>query len=156
MKNDNPDQDRSGVRSALIRMSGVIPSADFVRKLGAEIGRTAREKMGHAARMPGARAPWNRLSFEDRVIDLRRWVRLLRQTLAPVQPRQAFRTALSQQLQLDAIQIRIARQNRWRWLVIGSAVGSVVSLLGVLAARVLRQRQARARLRTDKKTVGAA
>ena len=148
MQNDNLGDNWTSARSALARMSGVIPSTDFVRKLGAEIGRTAREKMGYGAGMPGAKMP-----FEDRVIDLRRWIRLLRQTLVPVQPRQAFKTALDKQLQFDAIQVQIARQNRWRWLVIGSAVGSVLSLLGVLAALLLRQRQTRPR--TQKKTVGA-
>ena len=143
MENDNPKRDRESARSTLARMGSVIPSTDFVRRLGAEIGRTAREKMGYGAGMP----------FEDRVIDLRRWVRLLRQTLVPVHPRQAFRTALSQQLQFDAIQVQIARQNRWRWLVIGSAVGSVLSLLGVLTALLLRQRQTR--LRAGEKTIGA-
>ena len=143
MKNDNPKDDWKNARSALARMSSVIPSTDFVRKLGTEIGRTAREKMGYGAGMP----------FEDRVIDLRRWIRLLRQTLVPVQHRQAFRTALSQQLQFDAIQVQIARQKRWRWLVIGSAVGSALSLLGVLTALLLRQRQTR--LHAKEKTVGA-
>jgi hypothetical protein len=146
MQNDNPKE--NSARSAFARMSSVIPSTDFVRKLGAEIGRTAREKMGYGAGMPGAKMP-----FEDRVIDLRRWIRMLRQTLVPVQPRQAFRTALSQQLQFDAVQVQIARQNRLRWLVIGSAVGSILSLLGVLTALLLRQRQTR--LRTDEKTIGA-
>jgi ABC-type Fe3+-siderophore transport system permease subunit len=148
MQNDDPKDNWPGARSAFAMMSSALPSTDFVRKLGAEIGRTAREKMGYGAGMSGAKMP-----FEDRVIDLRRLIRLLRQALVPVQPRQAFRTALGQQLQFDAIQAHIARQNRWRWLVIGSAVGSVLSLVGVLTALLLRQRQARPR--AQKKTVGA-
>jgi hypothetical protein len=129
-------------------MGSVLPSTDFVRKLGAEIGRAAREKMGYGAGLPRVT-----VSFEDRVIELRRWVRLLRQTLVPVQPRAAFRAALGRQLRSDAIQVQVARQNRWRWLVIGSAVGSVVSLLGVLTALLLRQRQTR--VHTTEKTIGA-
>ena len=143
MQNDGSKNDWKNARSALARMSSVIPRADFVRKLGAEIGRTAREKMGYGAGTP----------FEDRVIELRRFIRLLRQTLVPVQPRQAFRTVLNEQLQLDAIKVQIAKQNRRRWLVIGSAVGSVLSLIGVLTAFLLRQRQIR--LHAKEKTIGA-
>lgn len=148
MQNGNPREDWKSARSTFARMSSVIPSTDFVRKLGTEIGRTAREKMGYGTGISGTNT-----SFEDRVIDLRRWIRLLRETLVPVQPRQAFRTALNQQLQFDAIQVQIARQNRWRWLVIGSAVGSALSLLGVLTALLLRQRQTRPG--TNEKTLGA-
>ncbi len=136
--------DDSNTQSMLARMAaGVIPRADFVRKLGSEIGRAAREKMGY-----GAQA-----SFQERVIELRKLVRLLRQTLIPVQPRLAFRTALGEQLRFDAVKVEVERQNRWRWLVIGSAVGSVLSLLGVLTALLLRQRHVR--LHTNKKTIGA-
>jgi hypothetical protein len=129
--------------SALLRMSRAIPRTDFVRRLGTEIGRTAREKMGY----------WAGKSFADRVVELRQLVRLLRQTLVPVQPRPAFRSALGEQLSLDAFRVEMERQNRWRWLVIGSALGSVISLLGVLTALLLRQRSTRPNAK--KKIVGA-
>ena len=140
MSNESQD----ATPSAFAHLTRVMPRTDFVRRLGSEIGRTAREKMGYGARQP----------FADKVIELRRLVHRLRQTLVPVQPRPAFKTALGWQLHEEAIRVRVQQQSRWRWLVIGSAVGSLLSLLGVLTALLLRQRQLR--LSTDKKTAGVA
>lgn len=111
------------------------PRTDFVRKLGQEIGQAAWKKMG---RKPG-------VPFERAVSDLRYLVRLLRQTLVPVPPRPAFRQILGNQLQAQAVQVMQERRKQWRWLVIGSAVGSLVSLLSVLIAVLLRQRTERTR-----------
>lgn len=140
MQDDDPEKPLL----ALSRVPRVIPRADFVRRLSSEIGRAARERTGYRAGQP----------FASQVVELRKLVRLLRQTLVPVQPRLAYKTALSEQLRLDATRTEAGRHPQWRWLVIGSAVGSLFSLLGVLilsglAAMLLRQRQVR--LRTDKK-----
>lgn len=125
-------------------LSRAIPRADFVRNLGLEIGQAARRRMGYAVGMP----------FEETVIELRKLVRLLRETLVPLQSRLAFRQNLGQQLQARAIQAESSYQQPWRWLMIGSVLGSLLSLLGVLTALLLRRRQMR--LHTDKETAGAA
>ncbi len=111
-------------------LAQVAPRGDFVRRLGQEIGRTARERAGYNA----VRA------FDERVIELRRLVHLLRQTLRPVQPRPAYRQALAEQLYASALQVTV-QPGRMRWLVIGSAIGSLLSLIGVLTALLLRQRR---------------
>ena len=115
-------------------LARVAPRGDFVRRLGQEIGRTARERAGYNA----VRA------FDERVIELRRLVRLLRQTLRPVQPRPAYRQILAEQLYADALRVTV-QPGRIRWLVIGSAIGSLLSLIGVLTALLLRQRRMHSR-----------
>jgi|GEM_PF-6604078 len=118
-------------------LAQVAPRGDFVRRLGQEIGRTARERAGYNA----VRA------FDERVIELRRLVRLLRQTLRPVQPRPAYRQALAEQLYTSALRVTV-QPGRMRWLVIGSAIGSLLSLIGVLTALLLRQRRTHPRSNT--------
>ena len=129
---------------AFSRLSGAIPRADFVRNLRLEIGQAARRRMGYATGMP----------FEETVIELRKLVRLLCETLVPLQSRLAFRQNLGRQLQARAIQAESSYQQQWRWLMIGSVLGSLLSLLGVLTALLLRRRQTR--LHTDKRTAGVA
>lgn len=127
---------------AFSRLSRVVPRADFVRKLGAEIGRAARDRIGYSPR----------LTFQECVIELRHFVRLLREALAPVQPRLTFRRTLGEQLHASALQVTMQRQTNLRWLVIGSIVGSVLSLVGVLAAMLLKQRRVQTRDRTVEAT----
>ncbi len=126
------DENDSKTLSAFSRLSRVAPRADFVRKLGVEIGRTARQRVGLGARS----------AFDEYVIDLRRFVRLLREALTPVQPQPAFRRALNEQLTADALRVSVQRQSKLRWLVIGSVVGSLLSLTGLLVAALFRQRRA--------------
>ncbi|MBN1937812.1 MAG: hypothetical protein JW934_24350 [Anaerolineae bacterium] len=134
MANDNWDEPLS----AFSKAARVIPRADFVRKLGSEIGRAARDRVGYGVGR----------TFEDRVLELRRLVRLLREALVPVQPRLVYRRALGEQLRVDALRVTVQRQTHLRWLVIGSVIGSVLSLAGLLAAMLFRQRRVPPRNRT--------
>lgn len=118
--------------------SPVTPRAEFVHKLGREIGHAARERVGY-----GALSTWDR-----RVVELRRLVRLLRRTLVPVQPRPAFRQSLAAELRADALRVTVSQPRRLRWLVIGSAIGSLLSLVGVLMAILLKQRRTQAQHRS--------
>jgi len=113
-------------------MPRIIPSSRFVRDLGEEIQRAAFQTMGYGPR--GTR-------FEDVVIELRKLVQLLRKTLVPISPRAEFTQTLKGELTVSANQLLTTRQQRRRrWLVLGGAVGSVVSLLGLIAALLLRRR----------------
>ena len=118
-------------RFARSPMPPVIPSSGFVRDLGEEIQRAACQRVGHGPE----RGP-----FEDVVIELRKLARLLRRTLVPVSPRADFTRALGGQLALSANETLTTRRQRRRWLVIGGAVGSVISLAGLVAALLLRRR----------------
>ena len=108
------------------------PSADFVRTLGQSIQRAAYQRIGRP-----------RPSFDQVVIELRRLVRLLCRTLVPVQPRAAFVSALQHDLEETAHELLLARQERVWWLLIGGMLGTVLSLLGLLAALLLRRRNGR-------------
>jgi hypothetical protein len=77
------------------------------------------------------------LSFEDVVVELRRLVRLLCDTLVPTRPRPEFSRALGDQLLAYSAVLREERQRQRRWLMLGGVVGSV---LGVLAAVLLWRR----------------
>jgi len=139
MKND----DWEDLDLPLGQMSGMAPRASFVQKLRSEIGKAAQRKMKYRTGM----------SFGDTVIELRKIVQLLRRTLVPVEVRPAFRRQLQRKLGDDFVQVQVGRSKRWRWLVIGSALGSVLSLLGVVTALLLRRRNGH--LGASKKTVGA-
>ena len=116
----------------------VVPNTQFARNLGAEIHRAARQKVGYRSSA----------QFNDMIIELRRLVRLLRQTLVPVQPRPAFVRTLEAQLIEDTFEAMVIRQKRVRLLVVGGLVGSALSVLGLLAALLLRKRNGR--LHTNK------
>jgi hypothetical protein len=124
-----------------------MPRTHFVRDLDQEIRRAARQRM---ERM-GVRAPFGEpkgAPFEEMIIELRKLVRLLRKTLVPVQPRLEFAQVLGEQLQVRTADRMGARPRQWRWLMVGGVVGSVLSLLGLLAALLLRRRNGR--LHTNK------
>ena len=122
-------------------MPGVVPSPRFVRDLSEEIQRAARRKVGYGVSVP----------FEDVIAELRKLVRLLRRTLVPVSPRPEFIRTLKGQLDENATLVVTARHRRWRWLMVGGVVGSMVSLAGLVAALLLRRRHEQ--LHT-KKTMG--
>jgi hypothetical protein len=108
------------------------PNADFVRTLGQSIQRAAYQRIGRP-----------RPSFDQMVIELRKLVRLLCRTLVPVQPRSAFVCTLQQDLADTAQELLVVRQERVWWLLIGGALGTLLSLLGLLAALSLRRRNGR-------------
>jgi len=110
--------------------SRVQPSAGFAQSLGQEIRQTAQQQIG----------PSYAVSFTDMVVELRRLVRLLCKTLAPVPPRVEFVRTLGSQLRAQAADLIQARERRWRWLMLGGVVGSVMSVLGVVATVLLRRR----------------
>jgi len=120
-------------------MPRAIPRSSFVRDLGEEIQRAACQRVGYGSK--GG-------PFGDVVIELRKLVRLLRRTLVPVTPRVEFTRALGGQLAVSAGETLTTRQQRRRWLVVGGALGSAISLAGLVAALLLRRRSQH--LRTSK------
>jgi hypothetical protein len=83
------------------------------------------------------------ISFDDMVIELRKLVRLLCETLIPIQPRSDFVLTLERHLQSTAAAQIADRQRRRRWLMVGSVIGSALSFVGVVTALVLRRRNGR-------------
>ena len=126
---------------AQLLMPRAVPSTRFVHDLGQDIYRAAYQQTGHVPTVP----------FQDLVIELRKLIRLLRKTLVPIRPRETFVRSLELGLDVSANELIAARQRRMRWLMVGGMLGSALSLLGVVAALVLRRRQDR--LQT-KKSVG--
>jgi hypothetical protein len=118
--------------AARLLVSRAEPSDDFVRTLGQSIQRAAYQRIGRP-----------RPSFDQMVIELRKLVRLLCRTLVPVQPRSAFVRNLQQDLEETAHELLLVRQERVWWLLIGGVLGTVISLLGLLAALFLRRRNGR-------------
>ncbi|MBL7200372.1 MAG: hypothetical protein ISS56_09505 [Anaerolineae bacterium] len=110
-----------------------VPSARFVHNLSQDIRHAAYEKMGHGSS----------ISFDDMVIELRKLVRLLCETLIPIQPRSDFVLTLERHLQSTAAAQIADRQRRRRWLMVGSVIGSALSFVGVVTALVLRRRNGR-------------
>ena len=128
-------------------MPRAMPDARFVRDLDQEIRRAARQRM---ERM-GIRAPFGSpqgMPFEEMVVELRKLVRLLCKTLVPVEPRLEYARELGERLQAKAAALDDVRQRQWQWLMVGGLVGSLVSLLGLVAALLLRRRNGR--LHTNK------
>lgn len=117
------------------------PSDDFVRTLGQSIQRAAYQRIGRP-----------KPTFDQMVIELRKLVRLLCRTLVPVEPRPVFVRILQQDLEETAHEFLLARQERVWWLLIGGVLGTLLSLLGLLAALLLRRRNGRMHV---KKPVGA-
>lgn len=107
------------------------PNADFVQTLEQSIQRAAYQHIGRP-----------RPSFDRMVIELRKLVRLLCRTLVPIQPRSAFVSALQRDLEETAHELLVRQERVW-WLILGGVLGTVLSLLGLLAALVLRRRNGR-------------
>jgi hypothetical protein len=128
-------------------MPRAVPNAGFVRDLEAEIRRAARRRMGRMGAPIGPKG----VPFEEMVIELRKLVRLLHRTLVPVQPRLEFSRSLGEQLQVRTADVVPVRQQQWRWLMVGGLVGSLLSVLGLVAALLLRRRNGRLHA---EKTVG--
>ena len=127
----------------------VLPSTRFVQDLNQDIRHAAGQQMRKAGLTPG-------LSFEEMVIELRKLVRLLHKTLVPVQPQEEFTRALGQQLKAQAVVVSTVQHKR-RWLMVSGMVGSLLSLLGLLAALLLRRRNGRGNNRVHaEKPVGVA
>jgi hypothetical protein len=110
-----------------------MPNTRFVQTLREDIQRTAYQRIGRTS-MP----------FGDMVIELRKLVRLLCRTLVPVRANAAFVRALGQDLDASARDHLARRQERVRWLMLGGVVGSILSLVGVLTALLLRRKNGRA------------
>jgi hypothetical protein len=107
------------------------PNADFVQTLEQSIQRAAYQHIGRP-----------RPSFDRMVIELRKLVRLLCRTLVPIQPRSAFVSALQRDLEETAHELLVRQERVW-WLILGGVLGTVLSLLGLLAALLLRRRNGR-------------
>jgi hypothetical protein len=129
--------------SVSLSIPRATPSARFIQGLGREIQAAARRQVGTERGMP----------FEEMVVELRKLVRLLCKTLVPVEPSSGFTAALRGELVESAEQSFSERHRRARWLMVGGVLGSALSLLGLVAALLLRRRNGR--LHT-KKPVGAA
>lgn len=117
------------------------PNADFVQTLEQSIQRAAYQHIGRP-----------RPSFDRMVIELRKLVRLLCRTLVPIQPRSAFVSALQRDLEETAHELLVRQERVW-WLILGGVLGTVLSLLGLLAALLLRRRNGR--MDTKKPLLGA-
>ena len=141
---------RAGIEdSDPLQVPRVLPSTRFVQDLDQDIRRAARQQMQKAGIGPS-------VPFEEMVIELRKLVRLLRRTLVPLQLRADFTRALGQRLEAQAIVVTTVQQQR-RWLMVSGMVGSLLSVLGLVAALLLRRRggQNHNRVRA-KKPVGVA
>jgi hypothetical protein len=126
------------------------PSARFVHDLDRDIRRAARQQVIKSGIRPS-------VPFEEMVIELRKLVRLLRRTLVPLRARAEFSRSLGQRLQNEAIVISVQQQHRVRWFMVGGMVGSLLSVLGLLAAWLLRRRNGQGHSQMHaKKSVGAA
>ena len=125
------EENLNSLESATLTGLRIVPRAGFARDLGADIRRAATRRMGRR------RAPVTGV-----VIELRKLVRLLRETLVPVRPRAEFAESLGSQLQERALALSATRHQRWRWLMVGGVVGSLLSLVGVIAALLLHRRSA--------------
>jgi len=113
-------------------LARAVPNTQFISSLGQDIYRAAYAKVG------GSGPP-----FHEMVVELRKLVRLLQRTLVPIFARPAFVEELGAELDAGARELFVARQERVRWLMLGGVLGSVLSLVGVLAALLLRRRNGR-------------
>jgi len=131
-RSPEPGEDTERIAGELSRRLAprVQPSAHFARDLGQEIRKAAQQQIGSAAGV----------SLNDMVVELRRLVCLLCRTLVPVPPSAEFVRTLGMQMRAQAVDLIQARERRWRWLMVGGVVGSVMSVLGVVATVLLRRR----------------
>jgi hypothetical protein len=114
-------------------MPRAMPSAHFVHDLDEDVRRAARQRMKELGIEPS-------IPFEEMVIELRKLVRLLRKTLIPVSPRSSYIQRTGRRLQEQAVLVYAQpRHTPQRWLMLGSVLGSVLSVGGLIAAVVLRR-----------------
>jgi hypothetical protein len=109
-----------------------VPSTRFIHTLGQDIQDAAYQRLGQPS-----------IPLHQMVVELRKLVRLLRRTLVPVCARTGYVRALGRDLDAAAREMIAIRQQRVRWLVLGGALGSALSLLGVLTAILVRRRNGR-------------
>jgi hypothetical protein len=130
-----PDRDLEGTAEEAARLLGsrAVPSTRFIHTLGQDIQYAAYQRLGQPS-----------IPLHEMVIELRKLIRMLRRTLVPVCARAGYARALGEDLDAAAHEMIVIRQQRVRWLVLGGALGSALSLLGVLAAVLLRRRNGRA------------
>ena len=115
-------------------MPRAMPSARFVHDLEEDVHRAARQKMDELGIQPA-------IPFEEMVIELRKLVLLLRKTLVPVSPRTQYVQRMSRRLQQQAVVTHAQTKTRQqRLLMVGSVLGSILSVGGLVAAYVLRKR----------------
>jgi hypothetical protein len=115
-------------------MPRAMPSARFVHDLEEDVRRAARQRMDELGIQPA-------IPFEEMVIELRKLVLLLRKTLIPVSPRTQYVQRMSRRLQQQAVVTHAQTKTRQqRLLMVGSVLGSVLSVGGLVAAYVLRKR----------------
>ena len=109
-----------------------LPNTRFVQNLDQDIRRTARRQMEQMGVRPS-------VPFEEMVIELRKLVRLLRKTLVPLKAPPKFVQPLGRRLEAEAIQVTMQQQQQRRWLVVGGVVGSLISVVGLSAALLMRR-----------------
>jgi len=108
-------------------MPRAMPSTRFVHDLEEDVRRAAREEMEQLGIQPA-------VAFEEVVIELRRLVHLLRETLVPVVPGKGCVERIRHQLQRRAPVVYAQPRRRQRWFLVGSAL-SVGSLIAALLLR---------------------
>jgi hypothetical protein len=108
-----------------------LPNSRFVQNLDQDIRRTARQHMERVGICPS-------VPFEEMVIELRKLVRLLRKTLVPLKAPPEFAQPLRRRLEAEAIEVTMQQHQR-RWLVVGGVVGSLISVVGLSAALLMRR-----------------
>ena len=138
-----PDQtvEETAKEAARLFDRRAVPNTGFVRTLGEEVHRAAYQRMGATSAVP----------FEEMVVQLRKLVLLLRNTLVPICPSETYVRTLGYEIDVGARELIAVRQQRVRWMMLGGMLGSAISLLGVLTALVLRRRNGRP---TAKRGVG--
>jgi len=115
-------------------MPRAMPSARFVHDLEQDVRRAAQQRLEELGIQPT-------IPFEEMVIELRKLVRLLRKTLIPVSPGYKYTQRTRRRLQEQALIVYAQPQrNQQRWLMVGSVLGSVLSIGGLIAAVLLRKR----------------
>jgi hypothetical protein len=124
-------------------MPRVIPRAHFAQDLAQELRRAA---LREAVQMPEAH-------IDGVLMGLRSLVQLLCKTLVPVCANASFRQALGVRLQEEAAAWSEEQKGQWRWLMLGGVLGSILSVLGLVAALGLKRRNGQGRV---KKTIGLA
>jgi hypothetical protein len=124
-------------------MPRVMPRAHFAQDLAQELRCAAAREAVHR---PEAH-------IDGMVMSLRSLAQLLCRTLVPVCASASFRRALGVRLQEEAAALSEDQQRQWRWLMLGGVLGSILSVLGLVAALGLRRRNGQGRV---KKTIGLA
>ena len=115
-------------------MPRAMPNARFVHDLDQDVRRAALQRMEQLGIQPT-------IPLEEMVIELRKLVRLLRKTLVPVSPENQYVQGTGQQLRAQAVEVYAQpKQRQQRWLMVGSVLGSILSVGGLVVAYLLRKR----------------